>query len=117
MELIIIIFVVWGCYALFSRANKKTPPNKQSQEPRNEEVLNKRDVQVRSEPDDDELATFTISVSTSYGGQETKSNNKTKGCWITPGELISVAGHEICGGFFTSAVVCRIWMDMVSKHH
>ena len=100
MELIIIIFVVWGCYALFSRANKKTPPNKQSQEPRNEEVLNKRDVQVRSEPDDDELATFTISVSTSYGGQETKSNNKTKGCWITPGELISVAGHEICGGFF-----------------
>ena len=96
MELIIIIFVVWGCYALFSRANKKTPPNKQSQEPRNEEVLNKRDVQVRSEPDDDELATFTISVSTSYGGQETKSNNKTKqGQSLTAASTMAETGRIV----------------------
>ena len=55
---------------------------------------------MRSESDNDELATFTISVTTSYGRQETKSNNKTQGHWITPGEHISVAGHEIRGGFF-----------------
>lgn len=100
MEWIILIFVVWVCYALFSGSNKKTSPKKQSPEPRKKNVLNKSDVRVRSEPDDDELATFTISVTTSYGGQENKSKNKTKGRWIPPGEIISVAGHEIRGGLF-----------------
>lgn len=100
MELIIIICVFWGCYIFFRRSNKKTPPHRQNQEPLENEVLNKRNETVRSEPDNDELATFTISVTTSYGRQETKSNNKTKGHWVTPGELTSIAGHEIRGGFF-----------------
>jgi tellurite resistance protein len=100
MELIIIICVVWGCYIFFRRSNKKTPPHQQNQEPLENEVLNKRNEPMRSESDNDELATFTISVTTSYGRQETKSNNKTQGHWITPGELISIAGLEIRGGFF-----------------
>ncbi|MGB5854894.1 MAG: TerB N-terminal domain-containing protein [Oceanisphaera sp.] len=100
MELIIIIFVVWICYALFRGSKKKTPLQKHSQASR-KDVQQERNMQVRSEPDsDDELATFTISVTTSYGGQENKSKNKNKGYWIPPGELISVAGHEIREGFF-----------------
>ncbi|MGL4431698.1 MAG: TerB N-terminal domain-containing protein [Plesiomonas shigelloides] len=100
MELVIIVCVIWGCYIFFRRFSKKSSPHKQSTTSFENGVLNKRNNLVRRKPDDDELASFTISVTTSYGRPENKSDNKTKGRWLVPGELISIAGYEIRGGFF-----------------
>jgi tellurite resistance protein len=101
--LFIIILVIWGCFSLFSGSKKKPQPKAESQsysEASSTEGPKKRDANMQADPNDDELATFTISVTTSYGGVETKSKNKAHGRWIQPGELISVAEYEIRGGFF-----------------
>lgn len=44
----------------------------------------------------DDLATFTIS----YGYEEEKSKNKTKGRWMKNGEKVSIHGYSISGGNF-----------------
>ena len=47
--------------------------------------------------DDDDLSVFRISYDYS---EKTKSENKTLGRWIRHGEIITISGYEIAGGFF-----------------
>lgn len=98
MELIVFLFLCFLGYALFF-SNKKKPKQRSSASVSGSQTTRPAAaalIDADYDDEDDELATFTIS----FGQDEPESKNKTKGRWVTPGEVVNIAGHQIRNGNF-----------------